>query len=190
MRLVLRGFIIGAIACSVHADITFDFFDSAVLYGTLDDQAGPLSYTNSGIVATFTASDGSMNRTTGGFGLNSSSDSDDTDAFDLGEWLDITFDQAVTFTGLNVSSWNAGMDEASIFVEGRHEGLVTATGDHVFNIYVEKDEVLRLSSTSGVLGNGWSLNSMDVVAVPEPVTITLLGAGGVVMWVLRRSSRS
>jgi hypothetical protein len=62
-----------------RADVVFDLYgpsssEPSALALYLDDEAGPLSYTNSGIVATFSTPDGVMNRTTSGFGINGSSD--------------------------------------------------------------------------------------------------------------------
>ncbi len=165
-------------------DVTFDLFGDASLYAVLDDQTGPLSYTNSGIVATFTASDGTMNRTGSGFGLNSTISGDDTDAFDVGEWLDITFDRAVTLTDVTVSSWNDGTDQAVIYVAGVSNGVVLATGSHSFSIDVGVSDVLRIWGTKGTVGNGWSLNSLTVV--PEPATFALVGVGGALAFLARR----
>ena len=180
---VCAGFLCAGAGFS-WADVTFDLFGDSSLYGVLDDQTGPRSYTNSGIVATFTASDGTMNRTGDGFGLNAVASGDDTDGFDVGEWLDVTFDQAVTLTNVAVSSWNDGADRAVIYVAGVSNGVITATGSHNFSIDVGVSEVLRIRSMEGSVGNGWSLNSLTVV--PEPATFALVGIGGAFALLARR----
>ncbi len=172
------------------AVVTFDFRNNPELYTALDDLAGPVSFTNAGLVATFTASDGAMNRTASGFGINSVSlGSDDTDAFDIGEWITITFNQTVTLTNITVSSWSAGTDEGQVKIGGSTAYTVSATGSHVLDDSIAAGTVLRIESTAGTFNNGWSLDSLGVNVVPEPATFGLLGLGGVMAWMLRRSSR-
>jgi len=142
--------------------VVFDFIGNVALYTALDVQTGPVSFTNGSVVATFTASDGVMNRTASSFGLNSNISGDDTDAFDKGEWIDITFESVVTLTHVDVSSWNAGEDQATISLEEISIGLITSTGSHSFNIGIATGKILRISSTAGLAGNGWSLKSIAV----------------------------
>ena len=95
MKKLLAICLFTATLIPVHAQYLFDFRDDVDLYSALTGQAGPISFTNNGLVATFSASDGTMNRTADGFGINASLPFDDTDAFDNGEWIDITFDMAI-----------------------------------------------------------------------------------------------
>lgn len=171
------------------AVITFDFRNNPDLYTALDDLAGPVSFTNAGLVATFTASEGAMNRTTSGFGINGVSGSDDTDAFDIGEWITITFNQDVTITNVTVSSWSAGADEGQVKFGGSTAYTISSTGSHVLDYAISAGTVLRIENTAGTFGNGWSLDSINVSAVPEPATFGLLGLGGLMVWMLRRASR-
>ncbi|MFA7256199.1 MAG: hypothetical protein WC047_01305 [Kiritimatiellales bacterium] len=163
-KLLPACLLICALSGGVSAGTVFDFRNDASLYGVLDDQAGPVSFTNSGIVATFTASDGVMNRTASGFGLNSTIVGDDTVGFDIGEWIDITFDISVTLTNVKVSSWSTvNGDQATIYIGGISNDVISSSGDHAFNIAVATGQVLRISSTDGIVGNGWSLDSIAVV---------------------------
>lgn len=173
-----------------HAvSITFDFRNAVSLYTALDDKAGPVSFTNNGLIAVFTASDGTMNRTTDGFGINSISlGNDDTDAFDAGEWMTVTFNQSVVITNVKVSSWSAGVDEGQIKIGGTTVYTVTATGNHSLNNIVPAGTILCIESTAGNLGNGWSLDSISVDTVPEPATLLLFSMGGLLAWVARRAS--
>ncbi len=141
--------------------ILFDFANDAALYGALDDQPGPVAFTNSGLPATFTASDGEMNRTASGFGINAAASGDDTAGFDVGEWIDIVFDTAIRLTNVNVSSWGTG-DQAAIYINSISNGVMNTTGNHPFNLVVPAGQVLRIESTAGTVGNGWSLDSLTV----------------------------
>ncbi len=160
-----------ALSGAAEAGTLFDFHNDASLYTLLDNQAGPVVVTDGGLVATFTASDGIMNRTTSGFGLNSTIPSDDTDAFDVGEWIDITFDSPIILTNIRVSSWStANGDEATLYVDGTNSATLTTSGDHAQNINVASGQVLRVASTAGTVGNGWSLYSItvqDAASIPS-----------------------
>lgn len=173
------------------AAVTFDFRNTTALYTALDDKVGSVSFTNNGLTAVFAASDGSMNRTTDGFGINSVNlGSDDADAFDIGEWITITFNHSVIVTNIKVSSWSAGVDEGQIKIGDSMVYTLGATGTHLLDDTVPAGTVLRIESTAGNLGNGWSLDSISVDIVPEPATFLLLGSGGLMVWIARRASRA
>ena len=162
-----------ALSGAAEAGDVFDFRNDAALYAALAGQSGPVSFTNNGMVATFTASDGAMNRTSGGFGLNSTIPGDDTDAFDVGEWINITFGSSVTLTNVSVSSWSAANgDAATLYVNGTNSAVITNTGNHALSIRVAGGEVLRISCTAGTVGNGWSLDSIavqDISSIPSNI---------------------
>ena len=153
-------------------NVTFDFANDADLYGALDDKSSTVTYTNQGLVATFTPSDGTMNRTDSGFGLNGDTVSgDDTDAFDNNEWLDITFDRAVILTNINVAGWSTN-DTAVIYVNGVSNGVITGSTqtplDTEFDLLVPATQVLRIAETNGIFSEGWSLESISVLLDTNP----------------------
>ena len=162
-RLLPACLLVCALSGAAEEGALFDFRNDVALYTALAGQSGPVSFTNNGMVATFTASDGTMNRTASGFGLNSTIPGDDTDAFDVGEWIDVTFGSGVTLTTLSVSSWStANGDEATLYVGGTNSAIITNTGNHALNICVAAGEVLRISCSAGTIGNGWSLEGIAV----------------------------
>lgn len=173
---LLAGFFTG----TAFAGTLFDFENNTALIDALDDESGPVAFNNSGLVATFTASDGTMNITGSGFGLNSTISGDDTDAFDVGEWLDITFDSEVTLTNVDTASWSTSDgDEATIYVNGVSNGVITASGYNAFSINVPTGQVLRISTTAGVVGNGWWLDSLSVdLSAPPGNSAPVLAAIG------------
>ena len=69
--------------------LSFNLKDDAAVYGLLDNKVSG-SVTNSGLIVTVTASDGVLNRTSSGFGVNGAG-TDDTDALNSGQYLDLVF---------------------------------------------------------------------------------------------------
>ncbi|MDF7825405.1 hypothetical protein P4B35_15370 [Pontiellaceae bacterium B12227] len=167
------------------ADVVFDLLDDSAIYSVLDDQPSGL-VTNGGILATLTASEGVLNRTQDGFGINDPY-TDDTDALDVGEYIDISFDQAVSFRNVNVSSWNKDFDFGDILLGNGgmyvSQGNILGTGDTGFNFVVSIGQVVRIKSVAGESAtNGFSFDSFSVEAIPEPAVIsfiTLIGIGGI-----------
>lgn len=162
--------------------ITFDFAGDAVLYAMLDDQSAAVTVTNSGLVATITPSEGAMNRTADGFGVNATNLVDDTDAIDPGEWVELRFENVVTLTNITVSSWGP-TDSAIVFVNGTSNSVITASGSHAFNILVPANQTLRIAGAGGEAGNGWSLDRITVkpgapAAPAAPLNIALSSQAG------------
>jgi hypothetical protein len=91
---------------AVGIPITFDLRDTTA---TSEIESGVI--TRSGLKATLTplvaSSSGSLNQTSGGFGINASGSGDTTDQLDGvagAESIRIEFDQEIKFTGLKLSS--------------------------------------------------------------------------------------
>lgn len=169
------------------ADVVFDLLSDSALYSILDDQASA-SVTNGGIIATLEASDGEMNRTASGFGINGVG-SDDTDALNLDQYIDIHFDQAVTFKNLNVSSWGANSAaEVQLGISTfLNQGSVVGTGDTPYGFTVNFGETVRIFATGETSSiNGFSVDSFTVQAIPEPAVISFFAAAGIAGLVAKR----
>ena len=165
--------------------ITFDLFGDFPTYSLLDNQASG-SITNGGLIATLTASEGVLNRTAGGFGINGVG-TDDTDALNAGQYIDIVFDQAVTFSNLNVSSWGASdAGEVRLGADFGSQGSISGTGDTAYRFSVDAGATVRILATadSGV-SNGFSVDSFTV-AIPEPAVTGLIGLTGLGLLIARR----
>ena len=164
---------------------TFDLLNDSAIYTVLDNQASA-SVTNNGIIATFTASDGELNRTSLGFGVNGAG-TDDTDALNAGQYIDLAFDQDVSFLNVNVSSWgasDAGVVQLGPLFDSQGD---LSSGDTAFDFAVLAGTTVRILATadSGAT-NGFSVNSFTVDTIPEPAVIGLLGIGSGFMLLTRK----
>ncbi len=167
--------------------ITFDLLNDTTIYSVLDEQASA-SVTNGGIIATLSASDGVLNHTASGFGVNGAG-SDDTDGLNAGQYIDIFFDQTVTFSSLNISSWG-GSDAGEVqlgllFVS---QGGISGTGDTAYDFLINEGETVRVLGTadSGAT-NGFSVNSFTII--PEPAVLGLIAFGSGIMLLGHRRKR-
>lgn len=170
--------------------IDFNLKDDASVYSLLDNQ-GSGSVTNGGLIVTFTASDGVMNRTTSGFGINGAG-TDDTDALNAGQYIDLAFSQSVTFSNLNVSSWGASdAGEVQLGPAFVSQGSISGSDDTAYDFMVNADagETVRIMATadSGAT-NGFSVDSFTV-AIPEPAVLGLIGLGSGIMMLARKRKK-
>jgi len=186
-KTLLIAMVVAGFTASTFASlIVFDLLGDPSIYSELDNLASA-SVTNGGLVATLTASEGVLNRTTDGFGINGIG-TDDTDALNLGQYIDVVFDQAVTFSNLNVSSW--GVSDAGEVQLGSafdSQGSISGTGDTAYNFSVDAGVVVRIRSTAGSSAtNGFSVDSFTVETIPEPAVMGFIGLTGLSLLVTRR----
>ena len=165
--------------------VTFDLLGDSSVYSLLDNESSG-SVTNSGLVVTVTASDGVLNRTSSGFGVNGAG-TDDTDGLNAGQYIDLAFNQDVSFENVNISSW--GASDAGIVQLGPlfdSQGDIS-TGDTTFGFDVLDGATVRVLATadSGAT-NGFSMNSFTVDTIPEPAAIGLIGLGSGFMLLTRK----
>ena len=166
--------------------VVFDLLGDSAIYSVLDDQASA-SVTNGGVVATLTASEGVLNRTTSGFGINDPG-SDDTDALNSNQWIDVVFDQVVVFSNLNVSSWGVSdAGEVQLGAAFVSQGSILGTGDTPYNFEVDAGTVVRIRATSDTSPtNGFSVDSFTVETVPEPAAMGFVILTGFGLLIARR----
>jgi hypothetical protein len=194
---------VGMALNGVHAELlTFDLINKN---GVPWDGVPSGVYTNAGSGLTLEAamfaylngsySSGSqLNSTATAFGINSPTAADDASYFDTNngqEALWVSFDRAVTIKSITVSSFTAGNVETGAY-QVANGGLVnfTAGGTYTVNAALSQGSFFKIIAVDEGGGNGWSLNSFTVEAVPEPAAAALLGLGGVMAWMLRRASRT
>lgn len=140
------------------------------------------------------SSEGLLNSTATAFGINSPTAADDASYFDTNngqEALWVSFDRAVTIKSITVSSFTAGNVETGAY-QVASGSLVnfTAGGTYTVNAALSQGAFFKIIAVDEGGGNGWSLNSFTVEAIPEPAAAALLGLGGVMAWMLRRASRA
>lgn len=179
------------VASSVEAQLVFDFTS-----GNLDGGEPGSTLTVSSLTLTVTSvnPDGKLNWTSsGGFGINSSIASDDTDGFDTGESFSFSFDQDVTLTSITVSSWNSN-DNATLTVSGSGDfATVSSTGLTTFALNVTSGSTVTITANgTTAIGNGFYLDSLSVSAIPEPSTYAaILGALALgVIYIRRRKQKA
>ncbi len=182
---LLSLFVFGVTTSTFATLVDFDLRNNVAIYSVLDNQSSG-AVTNGGIIATLTASEGTLNRTVDGFGINGPG-TDDTDALNSNQWIDVVFNQSVIFSNLNVSSWNVGTDVGDVqlgdlFVS---QGGVTGTGDTAYNFSVEAGQIVRLLAVNTEATNGFSVDSFTV-AIPEPSVLAFWGMTGLGFVAVRR----
>jgi len=167
------------------ADVTFDLLGNSGMFSIADGQS-VVTVTNNGIVATLEASEGVLNQNAGSFGVNGPGSEDDAAFMNLGQYIDITFDQSVTFNNVKVSDW--GNDSAAEIQLGittfTNQGLI-GSGITPYNFIVNYGETVRIIAT-GESDNAFSVDSFTVDAIPEPAVISFVAAVGIGGLVARR----
>ncbi|MDZ8117322.1 hypothetical protein [Pontiella agarivorans] len=158
------------------SDVVFDLLGNSAIYSVLDGQS-TASVTNGSLIATLSSSEGTLNRTASGFGMNGPG-SDDTDALNLDQYIDITFDQTVRFKNVNVSSWGSG-SSAEIRLGSNDVytamGTISTTGNAPFDFRISGGQTVRIYATGETTPtNGFSFDGFSVEAIPEPAVISFI----------------
>ncbi len=128
------------------------------------------------------------------FGINATGSGDDTAYFDTNngqEAVWIAFDRDVTVKSIVVASFAAGNVETGAY-QVASGSLVNFTASGTYNIdtVLTQGSFFKVTAIDEGGGNGWSLTSFAVEAIPEPATLAMLGFGGLVTLVVRRMSRA
>ncbi|MCU0857198.1 MAG: PEP-CTERM sorting domain-containing protein [Pontiellaceae bacterium] len=180
-----------AAAISAGAAVTFDLYNDADLYSYLDDQTGPLSYTNSGIAATFSGTGGNMNRVSNnGFGIDAPGSGDTTYLLDVNEALTVSFNQAVQITALDFRNFDDGESIRVIIGSVTNTVLWANLGNKTTDSIIIPSWDVPLGDTVRfeVGGETDAIAIDSFTVVPEPATVSMLGIGGLLALIIRRIS--
>lgn len=179
-------------------------FDLVNKDGVVWDNVSAGIYTNAGSLLTVRAamyaclngsvSTGSLlNSTVAAFGINAAGTGDDTAYYDTNngqESLWVSFDRDVIIKSITVASFSSGNTETGAY-QVAHGMPVSFTSSGTYNIdtALTQGEFLKITAVDEGGGNGWSLSSFTIEAIPEPVTAFMLGFGGLAVWTVRRMAR-
>lgn len=192
----------GMFVCSAYAELLI--FDLLNKNGVSWDGVSSGVYTNAGSGMTLKAtmlsylnggySSGSqLNSTLSEFGINAAGSGDAASLFDTingKEALWVSFDHAVVIKTITVSSFTAGNVETGAYQVAEGSLICfTANGTYTVDTTLNQGSFFKVTAVDVGGGNGWSLNSFTVEAVPEPATIVMLGFGGLAACIIRRASR-
>lgn len=128
-----------------------------------------------------------LNATTTAFGINSEGSVDHADRFDstFSESATFSFNKSVSIKQVDFTHFDAGESfqfGASTVVFSDLTDGTTDIMDFSAPIILAAHEQFTLSAISGSIG----IEAMDITAVPEPSSVTLLGLAGVVVLFRRR----
>lgn len=190
MRILFVSVILTSV-CSLSTQIqAFSItFDMRGLEGSVVDGLTSGSVTKDGLTAILkNTTDGVLNQTSGGFGINASGGGDTTDQIDnnsgVDEFVTIEFDQLVTFNQLVLSSFTSSENARLTIAGGSPFTLVgTSPAKDIYNF--STDNIVSIGQSVILAygtGNGFSFDEFTVTlaestAVPEPTTIILFGIG-------------
>ncbi len=133
--------------------------------------------------------DQTVNVTTSSLGINADGAGDDTDAFDSGELLYLSFSAPVRINQMDFNVFDAG-ESFMLQVAGQsalaisYDDLDNKSSDiYSMSLEIPAGTEVQLSAGSGsVIG----LDGIDLAVIPEPATAGLVALGGLAVLVVRR----
>lgn len=127
------------------------------------------------------------------FGINAAGTGDEPLAFDTVNGMEamwIAFDRQVTVSSLTVSSFAIGNVETGAYqVAAGNWVEFTESNTYRVDELLDEGSFFKITTVDQGGGNGWSLDSFAVEAIPEPVTLSFVGLAGIFAIVGRRISR-
>lgn len=149
-------------------------------------EASMFTYLNGGY-----SSGSQLNSTATEFGVNALGSGDETALFDTNngqEAVWISFNRAVTLKSITVSSFTGGNVETGAWQVATGSLVnLTASGTYDVDAILSQGAYFKVMAVNEGGGNGWSLNSFTVEAIPEPAAIFMLGLGGLITGLIRRT---
>ena len=133
-----------------------------------------------------------VNTTSSSLGINTDAVSDDTDAFEAGELLYLSFSKQIRIDQIDFNVFDAG-ELFSVTVGGgpaldiTYDALANKSSD-VFDLSLVVDADTQIALSAGA-GSVIGLDGMDITVIPEPATVGLIGLGGLGLFMARKKNR-
>lgn len=173
------------------AEITYDYTGQGAVFDGTNRVQLLLNDSGTAITMTVSSSGGDLNSNAGNFGIVD-------DLIDgTAEILTISFDKAVDFISIDLGGVGADAADGANLTIGTQSAIDLYTGVTGFSgstdVYTPGTPV-RVNAGDAILLTGSSLTSsfdleqMTFAAVPEPATLAMFGIGGLISWIIRRSS--
>ncbi|MBC8207188.1 MAG: PEP-CTERM sorting domain-containing protein [Kiritimatiellales bacterium] len=174
-----------------YADLLYDFTDKG---GTFDGQTSVVIPLTDGAISfnmTVSGSGGNLNSNLGNFGIG------DDQIDGTSESITLTFSKPIDFKAIEFGSMVGGIsDGANLTVAGSAIDLYTGVSgfDGTPDIYTPASPI-RVNVGQSIVITGSSetssfdLENMTFEAVPEPATMSLVGIGGLLALIVRRTKK-
>jgi len=178
---------------SVSAEITYDFTDKAGVFDGTNTVTVLLNDSGTDFIMTVVGTGGDLNSNAEDFGVGN--------AFIDGtsELITISFEnQTIDFSSIDLGAVGGDISDGARLTIGTQPTIDLYTDVPGFNgtsdIYTPAGSV-RVNAGETIVLTGSSLTSlfdleqMTFAVVPEPATFAMFGIGGLISWIVRRSSR-
>ncbi|MCB1094814.1 MAG: PEP-CTERM sorting domain-containing protein [Verrucomicrobiae bacterium] len=165
------------LSCATSGQAATAIFDGT--NGSLDLNVPSGSVTVSGITVTLSASDGTINATASGLGINDSSSGDNTsglDTINTIEFLTLSFNVPVTFDSLSIGGVGSN-DGLRVSFNGGAATELTSSGTTMFGdtlLVGQSMTITAFEPNAPTSNNGVSILSFSATQVPEPSTALLV----------------
>jgi len=136
--------------------------------------------------------DQTINVTTSSLGINADGAGDDTDAFENGELMYLSFSESVRINQMDFNLFDAG-ESFELQVAGQSALVITYDeldnkSSDVYGMNLEIPAGTEIQFAAGA-GSVIGLDGLDIAVIPEPSVISLLSVAGIGVLMIRRLKR-
>lgn len=178
---------------SGFSEIMYDYQNQGFIFDGTNRINVALSDSGINFVMTVVSTGGELNSNIGGIGVG------DDQLDGSSEAITISFNTAIDFISIDLGAVGTSVSDGAQLTIGAQLPRNLYTGVSGFNgtskvytpasaIRLGAGETIVLTGSSAT--SSFDLERITVIAVPEPATGGLLGLGGLMAWLVRRSSRA